>query len=194
MAIKCKVRACVGLRKISPATGALPLGRKASEKPGISFKRGACSNHCLAMIGVTAKPEVACSMAGSKSFSKFSFPNFCESAAHADTAPGTVTLAQPSFGISGWVMKSSVFHSSGNRPDAFRPCNSFPSQTIQNASEPMPFMVGSTTVRVIAVAIAASTAFPPNLIIWSPASTANGCVVATIFSPVIDFLVLCMDR
>ena len=45
----------------------------------------------------------------------------------------------------------------------------------------MPFDVGSTTVNVIAVAIAASTAFPPDANIPSPACAASGCEVATMF-------------
>ncbi len=49
------------------------------------------------------------------------------------------------------------------------------------ASLPMPLLVGSTTVRVIAAARAASTAFPPRASICSPAWAARGCDVATTF-------------
>jgi hypothetical protein len=52
---------------------------------------------------------------------------------------------------------------------------------MQNPSEPMPLLVGSTTVSVIAAAIAASTALPPACNICSPAWAASGCEVATIF-------------
>ena len=54
-------------------------------------------------------------------------------------------------------------------------------EIIAKASEPMPLLVGSTTVRVIAVATAASTALPPFSIIESPACAAIGCEVATTF-------------
>jgi hypothetical protein len=48
-----------------------------------------------------------------------------------------------------------------------------------NASEPMPLLVGSTTVSAIAHASAASIAFPPASIIRKPAWAASGCDVAT---------------
>ena len=62
----------------------------------------------------------------------------------------------------------------GARPDAFRPWIDFPSHKIQNASDPKPFPVGSTTVSVIAAARAASTAFPPKDSIDRPACAASG--------------------
>ena len=43
----------------------------------------------------------------------------------------------------------------------------------------MPFMQGSTTVRVMAVASAASTALPPRASINKPALAASGCEVLT---------------
>ena len=48
-----------------------------------------------------------------------------------------------------------------------------------NPSAPMPLLVGSTTVRHIAVATAASKALPPFLSISSPAWAAKGWLVAT---------------
>jgi len=42
-----------------------------------------------------------------------------------------------------------------------------------------PLLHGSTTVRVIAVASAASTALPPRASIAIPACVASGCDVAT---------------
>gem|GEM_PF-3627307 len=68
----------------------------------------------------------------------------------------------------------------GEYPLAFKPWSLSFIQTRANASLPNPFEVGSTTVKQAAVAIAASTAFPPALIISSPACAANGCDVATI--------------
>src|SRR5262245_53313344 len=50
-----------------------------------------------------------------------------------------------------------------------------------NASDPMPLLVGSTTVSAIAAASAASTAFPPASNMRSPACAASGCDVATTF-------------
>ncbi|CKT55826.1 Uncharacterised protein [Mycobacterium tuberculosis] len=49
------------------------------------------------------------------------------------------------------------------------------------ASEPMPLDTGSTTVRVMAVATAASTALPPSASIRRPACAASGCDVHTTF-------------
>jgi len=50
---------------------------------------------------------------------------------------------------------------------------------MQKASLPMPLLVGSTTVSVIAVASTASTAIPPLSSIRNPACAASGCDVAT---------------
>jgi hypothetical protein len=50
------------------------------------------------------------------------------------------------------------------------------------ASEPMPLETGSTTVKAIAVAIAASTALPPSASIRRPAWAASGCDVHTTFA------------
>jgi hypothetical protein len=50
---------------------------------------------------------------------------------------------------------------------------------MQKASEPMPFPVDSTTVRVIAAASAASTALPPLSNMRSPAWVASGCDAGT---------------
>jgi len=52
---------------------------------------------------------------------------------------------------------------------------------MQNASLPIPLLVGSTTVSVIAAASAASTALPPASSMLSPACAASGCDVATTF-------------
>ena len=56
------------------------------------------------------------------------------------------------------------------------------SAKITTASEPKPLPVGSTTVRTIAAASAASTAFPPFCKILIPACVARGCEEATMFS------------
>jgi hypothetical protein len=50
---------------------------------------------------------------------------------------------------------------------------------MQNASLPMPLLVGSTMVSAIAVASIASTALPPFSSIRKPACAARGCDVAT---------------
>jgi len=52
---------------------------------------------------------------------------------------------------------------------------------MQNASDPMPLLVGSSTVSEIAVASTASTALPPFISMESPACAASGCDVATTF-------------
>ena len=67
----------------------------------------------------------------------------------------------------------------GARPEPFRPCSVLPSQTSEKTSLPMPFEVGSTTVRAMAVASAASTALPPCWSIERPAWAASGWLVAT---------------
>ena len=120
-------------------------------------------------------------MAGSNNKLNGSLPNRSERETHAETAPGTVTLSHPWKGIWSFPSKYSGDHAVGERPEAFKPCNDFPSHRIQNASEPNPLPVGSSTVRAIAVASAASTAFPPLDSIERPACAASGCDVETTF-------------
>ena len=67
----------------------------------------------------------------------------------------------------------------GARPEALIPCNLPSAQISAKASPPMPFMHGSTTVSVIAVASAASTALPPRRYMARPAAEASGCEVET---------------
>ena len=100
--------------------------------------------------------------------------------AQAATAPGTVAEFHPSCGIAGPVNLSGV-QAAGERPEAFTPCSFSPSQMMAKASLPRPLLQGSTTVSVIAVAIAASTALPPFASIESPACAPSGCAVATTF-------------
>ncbi len=57
----------------------------------------------------------------------------------------------------------------GAGPLEFNPYIRPRDQTMANASLPIPFDVGSTTVRAAAVAMAASMAFPPRCSISSPA-------------------------
>ena len=47
-------------------------------------------------------------------------------------------------------------------------------------SPPMPFITGSTTVSVMAVASAASTALPPFSSMRTPACAARGWLAATV--------------
>ena len=74
---------------------------------------------------------------------------------------------------------ASGVHAAGARPEAFSPCSRLPSQISAKASPPMPFIVGSTTVSVIAAARAASMALPPRAKAAAPACDASGCDVAT---------------
>ena len=67
----------------------------------------------------------------------------------------------------------------GERPELFSPRSFSPSQTMANASLPIPLLVGSTTVRVMAAAMAASAALPPFSSIRRPAWAARGWEVAT---------------
>lgn len=78
--------------------------------------------------------------------------------------------------------KYSGVHAAGERPEALRPCTFSPSQTMANASEPIPLETGSTMVSVMAVAMAASTALPPSASIRRPAWAASGCDVHTTLS------------
>ena len=48
------------------------------------------------------------------------------------------------------------------------------------ASPPIPVMFGSVTLSTAAMAMAASTAFPPRFRMSRPVSEANGWLVATI--------------
>ena len=101
------------------------------------------------------------------------------SSIHSDTAPGVLTLPQPTLGILSWPLYWSGVISAGEWPEAFRPTSFDPSHRMQKASAPMPFMVGSTTVMAMALAIAASTALPPRAIMRRPAVAARCCEEAT---------------
>ena len=95
-------------------------------------------------------------------------------AAHAPTAPGTVTESQPRLGglTASWpylLWKYSGVQAWGAGPDALRPCSLLPSHKIQNASEPKPLLTGSVMVMAAAAAMAASTALPPLSIMRKPA-------------------------
>src|SRR6185437_17122053 len=155
-------------------------GMKVSAKPGCASNSGTCAAHWSAIVGERRKPLRAYAIAGSKSRSNGNLPNFACNSTQADTAPGTVTAFQPSSGTP-LSPKYSGVHAAGDRPDAFRPCSSWPSHTMANASEPIPLDTGSTTVNAIAVAIAASTALPPSASIRKPACAASGCEVHTTF-------------
>ena len=69
-------------------------------------------------------------MAASKSFSNGSLPNFACKSTQAATQPGTLTEFQPRTGTLPFFLKNSGDQAAGERPEAFRPCNCFPSQTI----------------------------------------------------------------
>ena len=51
------------------------------------------------ITGLTGYPSLAYVTAGSITFSSVSLPNFSESSAQAEGAPGTITGIQPRFGI-----------------------------------------------------------------------------------------------
>ena len=98
-----------------------------------------------------------------------------------ETIPGTVTVFQPIRSIAALPAKYSGVQAAGARPEAFIPCSFLPSQIKAKPSPPRPFIVGSTTVSVIAVAKAASTALPPFCKISIPAWVAKGCELAIAF-------------
>ena len=106
-----------------------------------------------------------------------------ERSTHAETAPGTVTDSQPRCGMAARPAKRSGVQSADERPEAFNPWSSLPSQRMQKASEPSPFPVGSTTTSAIAAANAASMALPPRTNIRRPACVASGWEVVTTFRP-----------
>ena len=161
----------------SPVRGARPLVRKAS-KPGAPEKSVQALAHCRAITGLTGKPSRAWRTASTNRSSKGSAPKRSDSAAQADTTPGTVTDSQPLRGIASRPLKRSGVQPAGERPEALSPCSLAPSQTSAKASPPMPFIVGSTTVSVIAAASAASMALPPRAKAAAPACAASGCEVA----------------
>ena len=106
-------------------------------------------------------------MAGSARAANDRLPNLWWSENLASTAPGTVMGRGPFRGIPGGVRSSSCSNTAsgvaaaGARPEPFSPCSLPPSQTSAKTSLPIPLEVGSTTVKVMPVAIAASTALPP---------------------------------
>ena len=95
------------------------------------------------------KPRSAYSIAGANKSANGKRPKRCDSAAQAETAPGTVMQSQPMIGIPGIPLKRCGVQPCGECPDAFKPCSRLPSQINANASDPMPFIVGSTTVSVM---------------------------------------------
>src|SRR5690625_4227042 len=118
-------------------------------------------------------------MALSNSSLNGSRPNRCDSAAQPATAPGTVTASQPGVGIVLLPANAPASSFAGERPLEFSPCSCPSAHRIANRSLPMPLEVGSTTVRVTAAAMAASTALPPRCNACRPAWAASGCEVAT---------------
>ena len=93
--------------------------------------------------------------------SKGNRPNLLDNSSHPDTAPGTVTESQPVMDIFLYfLIKYSKFHDFGDFPDAFNPYNFLDllSQIMAKASPPIPLLVHSTTVRVMATAMAAFAA------------------------------------
>jgi len=80
------------------------------------------------------------------------------------------------------ALKRSGVQLAGEQPDELSPCSCCPSQTIANASEPIPLPVGSTCVSAMAVARAASIALPPLANIDKPACPARGCDATTMLS------------
>src|SRR5690554_4680221 len=65
----------------------------------------------------------------------------------------------------------------------------YPHYLTKSPSPPIPLDVGSTTVSVLAVAIAASIALPPFFRISNPACAASACEVRTMpLYPYIDIL------
>ena len=147
---------------------------KFSAKPTSFFNSSAPIFHSLDIIGDTEKPSFAYFIAGANKLSNGKKPNFSESVIQLETAPGTVTLSQPRNGIFSKLLNLSEVQLAGDLPEALRPCSFSPSQITAKASEPKPQPVGSTTVRVIADAMAASIAFPPFAIICIPACAASG--------------------
>src|SRR5208282_662709 len=100
------------------------------------------------------------------------------------TAPGTVIVFAPACGISRnpCLCSASIVSPFGAHPLAFSPYSlfAFASYTIANRSPPMPFIIGDTTPIIALVAIAASTALPPDSRIRTPACAASGDSAATI--------------
>ena len=136
------------------------------------------------MVGETGKPLRAQSMAGWASWAKGSLPKRLDKATQADTAPGTVTAFQPVSVMPPRWAKYSGVQAAGERPEALRPCSSLPSHRMAKPSLPMPQPVGSTTVSVMAAAMAASTALPPASSMRRRACAASGCEVDTTLRPI----------
>ena len=150
-----------------------------ASKPGCICNSAAASFHWRAITGLTGKPSRAWRMASLNKSSKGSLPNLLDNSTHCDTTPGTVTDSQPRCGMVAMPLKRSGDHAAGARPEAFSPCKALPSHKMAKASPPMPFIVGSTTVKVIAAARAASIALPPRAKALAPACEAKGCEVET---------------
>mgnify|MGYP003609270794 CR=1 FL=1 len=146
------------------------------------------------VIGLTSAPRAQTDYRLGRPFSAHSLGELLRGTAQdagdvlapADTAPGTVTAFQPFSGMPPSLSKYAGVQPAGARPDAFRPCSSLPSHTIAKPSLPMPQPVGSTTVKAMAAASAASTALPPASNMRRPACAARGCEVLTTLRPSTD--------
>jgi hypothetical protein len=122
-------------------------------------------------------------MAGSSRRDHGSVPNRWWSAAHPETAPGTVALHGPRGGIRSTpsARTASAVIAAGARPAALstsgRPAPAGQYSAIR--SPPIPFERGSATVSAAATATAASAAVPPAASTSTPIRAATGWVVAT---------------
>jgi hypothetical protein len=125
----------------------------------------ACA-HWRAITGLTGKPSRMADGVGEQVFERQGAKAFGQGfpGRHrpgGDGVPahlGHVLQARKALGDQAWAA-----------PQAFRPCSWLPSHTRAKASPPMPFIVGSTTVKVMAAASAASMALPPRAIAARPA-------------------------
>ena len=136
----------------SPPEGEHSRAHSSSAGSAVPMKTGPARRQSCETTGETGNPSSACRIASAKSESNATRPNRSCSTPQASGAPGTETLVHPRSGnvVCPAARTASADSARGAGPDAFRPCSVLPSHTIAKASLPMPFDVGSTTVRVIA--------------------------------------------
>ena len=118
-------------------------------------------------------------MAGASTVARGIVPKRSSAAIHPPRLPGVAQAFGPPDSSSS--VQRAMSAARGERPMKSRTCRSpvLARETIMRPMPPMPDMKGSTTFRVDATAIAASTALPPASSMRMPAIDASGCADAT---------------
>src|SRR5262249_19168861 len=184
--IRSRVRARSGLRRVAPAAGGRPPGRKMAAASGCTASSAAALAVHSAVRGLTGKPARAHSTAAARSRARGRRPRAAWASPERAGAPGGVGVADtmPFCGIASRPRARNqsmpADAAAGPAPSRKRTPPRRASWMSQNASPPMLVMCGYTTASTAPAAMAASTAEPPAARTSAPASEARACGHATI--------------